>query len=390
MLHLSWHKEEESILRDQFLLNSDVVFLNHGSFGACPRPVFEAYQYWQLELERQPVSFFGRSEELLHEAREHLGRYLNTAADNLVYVTNATFGMNIIARSIHLRPGDEILTTDQEYGAVNKTWEFICHKTGAHLVKQHIPLPVTTADSFVEAFWAGVTPRTKVISISHITSPTALIFPIAEICRRAREAGILTAIDGAHAPGQIAVNLEAIGADFYTGNCHKWLCAPKGAGFLYARPEQQDMLEPAVVSHGWGKGSTFISRHQYQGTRDLAAFLAVPAAIEFQRAHNWDAVRQRCHQLASDLRGRLCDMTGLEPLSPDSPEWFMQMVSVPLPPCDDPAAVYHRLKNEYNIEIPFGSWGDDGFTRIRASFQAYNTPEDANRLVEALTALLKL
>ncbi|MBZ0288614.1 MAG: aminotransferase class V-fold PLP-dependent enzyme, partial [Anaerolineae bacterium] len=323
-------------MRDLFLLDPDVVFLNHGSFGACPRAVFETYQYWQMELERQPVRFFGRSEQLLHEAREHLGRYLNTAGDNLVYVTNVTMGMNIVARSLRLQTGDEILTTDHEYGAVNKTWDFVCHHTGAHLVKHKMPIPMTTAEDFVEEFWSGVTPQTKVISISHITSPTALIFPIAEICRRARAAGILTAIDGAHAVGQIPVDLEAIGADFYTGNCHKWLCAPKGSGFLYTRPEHQDLLDPIIISHGWGKESTYISRHQYQGTRDLAAFLAVPAAIEFQRAHDWEAVRRRCHRIAADLRGRLCDLTGLEPFSPDSTDWFMQMVAVPLPPCDDP------------------------------------------------------
>lgn len=377
-------------MRDLFLLDPEVVFLNHGSFGACPRPVFETYQAWQLELERQPVRYFQRADSLLAEAREHLGRYFNTQGDNLVYVTNATFGMNIIARSMPLQAGDEILTTDQEYGAVNKTWEFVCQKTGAKIVKQTMPLPMTTAEDFVERLWEGVTPRTKVISISHITSPTALIFPLAEICRRAREAGILTAVDGAHAPGQINVDLEAIGADFYTGNCHKWLCAPKGAGFLYARPERQDMLEPAIVSHGFGEGSTFISRHQYQGTRDLAAFLSVPAAIEFQRAHNWDDVRLRSHAIASDVLGRLCDITGLEPLSPISPEWFMQMVSIPLPPHSDPAEVSRRLREEYNIEIPFGNWSDQDFTRVRVSIQAYNTVDDTSKLVDALTTIMGL
>lgn len=378
-------------MRDLFLLDPDVVFLNHGSFGACPKPVFETYQAWQLELERQPVRYFQRSDGFLQEARAHLGRYLNTDGDNLVYVTNATFGMNIVARSIPFEPGDEILTTDQEYGAVNKTWDFICQKTGARLVKQIMPSPVTTAEEFVEVLWSGVTPRTKIISLSHITSPTALIFPLEAICRRAREAGILTVIDGAHAPGQINVDLEAIGADFYSGNCHKWLCAPKGAGFLYTRPEHQASLDPAIVSHGWGNpDSTYIGIHQYQGTRDLAAFLSVPAAIEFQRAHKWDEVRMRCHAIVSDVRGRLHDMTGIEPLSPDSPEWFMQMASIPLPPIENAAEVGRRLREEYNIEIPFGNWGDQNFTRVRVSIQAYNTMEDTNRLVQALTELMHL
>ncbi len=246
-------------MRSSFLLDPDIHFLNHGSFGACPRPVFEEYQRWQAELERQPVAFLGRRvNDLLAESRAALAAYLGAAADELVYFPNPTTALNMVTRNLarpdcpaHLRAGDEILTTDHEYGALERTWRYICRQTGARTVQQPIPLPVTTHADFVERFWTGVTERTRVIFLSHITSPTALIFPVAEICRRARAAGILTIVDGAHAPGQVALNLGEVGADIYTGACHKWLCAPKGAAFLYARPDVQPWLEPLVVSWGW-------------------------------------------------------------------------------------------------------------------------------------------
>ena len=377
-------------LRDLFLLDPTVTFLKHGSYGACPRPFFEVYQRWQLELERQPVHFFSRTAPpLIDAAREAIAVYLNASPDDLVFVTNATYGVNTIARSLPLGPGDEILTTDQEYGAVNKTWQFICQKTGARLITRQMPMPVTTPAEFVEHFWAGVNPRTRVISISHITSPTALIFPIAEICRRARTAGILTVVDGAHAPGQIPVDLSAIDADFYTGNFHKWLCAPKGAGFLHMRRQHHAMVDPLVISHGWGPDTSYVERNQWSGTRDLAAFLAVPAAIRFHAEHDWDAVRARCHELARDLRARLADLTGIPPLMPDSPEWFAQMIAARLPECDA-AEVSRRLWEEYRVEVPLGNWGDQDFARVRVSFQAYNTAADSDRLIEALTAVIPL
>jgi isopenicillin-N epimerase len=379
---------EVNSLRDQFLLDPTVVFLNHGSFGACPKPVFEAYQRWQLELERQPVEFLGRRyDELMAKARASLGTYLNVAADDLIFVPNATTGINVVARSVPLQPGDEILTTNHEYGACDKTWEFVCGKTGACYVHHPISLPVAPVEEVVESFWQAVTPRTRIVYLSHITSPTALVLPVAEICRRAREAGIMTIIDGAHAPGQVSVDLTALGVDFYSGNCHKWMCAPKGAGFLYARPERQALVEPLVVSHGWLPDSTFVSRNEWQGTRDIAPFLSVPAAIEFQQANHWDKVRQGCHALASQTRQRLADLTGLTPIVPDSPAWFGQMVAAPLPNCDG-EVLKRRLYNEYRIEIPITGW--NGTVGIRASFQGYNTQDDADRLIEALRNLLPL
>ena len=373
-------------LKNLFLLDPTVTFLNHGSFGACPQPVFDTYRHWQRELERQPVEFLGRrADALLAEARGHIGGYLNADPDDLIFVVNATAGINQIARSLKLEPGDEILTTDHEYGAVDHTWQFICGKSGARYIRHPIPLPVTSANEFVASLWGAVTADTKVISISHITSPTALIFPVGEICRRAREAGILTIIDGAHVPGQIPLDLTALGADFYTGNFHKWLCAPKGSAFLYARRELHPLVEPLIVSWGWLPDSTFVSQNEWQGTRDLAAFLSVPAAIQFQVAHDWDTVRAGCHALASQARGQLADMFDLTPICPDSADWFAQMITMSLPECD-PVVVKQRLYDEYCVEIPLFAWNGQNF--IRASFQGYNRADDVAKLVAALGEIL--
>ena len=234
---------------DQFLLRHDVTFLNHGSFGATPRPVFDTYQRWQRELEAEPVEFLSRRlPGLLAQARTPLAEYVHANPDDLVYIPNTTFGVNIVARSLDLQPGDEVLGTDHEYGAAERAWRFNCEKRGARYVAQPIRLPIRDPDHVVEQLWAGITAQTRVIFLSHITSPTAVIFPVAEVCRRARAAGILTVVDAAHAPGHLDLNLGEIGADFYLGNCHKWLSSARGAGFMHARPEVQTLLEPLVVS----------------------------------------------------------------------------------------------------------------------------------------------
>ncbi len=384
-------------LRSQFLLDPDIAFLNHGSFGACPRPVFEAYQGWQRELERQPVELLSRrSTALLAEARARLAAFLGVGPETVIFFPNPTTAVNMVARSLRLQPGDEILTTDHEYGALDRTWLFMARRSGAHYLRQTVPLPVTSPADFIEAFWAGVGPRTRVIFISHLTSPTALIFPVAEICRRAREAGILTIVDGAHAPGQLPLNLAQVGADLYAGACHKWLCAPKGSAFLYARVEAQAWLEPLVISWGWGDQSIapdltvgeseFVRFHQWQGTRDLAAYLATPAAIDFQVRHHWDKVRTACHALAGEARARINQLTGLTPLSPDSPDWFGQMTAARLPDDVDAAALKRRLYDDFRVEVPVSQW--NGRPLLRVSIQGYNTPADVERLLAGLEQLL--
>jgi isopenicillin-N epimerase len=243
-------------LKLNFNLDADVAFLNHGSFGACPKPVFERWQQWQAEMERQPVEFIGRRQEgLLDDARAVLADYVGCGASDLTFVSNTTAAINIIARSVELRPGDEILSTNLEYGALNYTWEYLCNKVGARYVQQPISLPVTTRESIVDQLWQGVTGRTRAIFLSHITSATALILPVEETCARAREEGILTIIDGAHVPGQIPLDIRALNPDINGGNCHKWLCAPKGSAFLYVSKTHQPWVESGIISWGVASGS---------------------------------------------------------------------------------------------------------------------------------------
>jgi isopenicillin-N epimerase len=378
-------------LREQFLLRPEVTFLNHGSYGACPRPVFERYQAWQVELEGQPVEFLGRrAADLLLESRTALAAYLGADPDEVVYFPNVTHALNVVARSLPLGEGDEILTTDHEYGALDRTWRFLSGKNGSRYVIQTLPEPLDDPDEVVEAVWAGVTPRTRVLFLTHITSPTAVLLPIEPLIARARAAGIWTVIDGAHAPGQVPVDLHALGVDFYGGNCHKWLSAPKGAGFLYARRPVQDLLEPLVVSWGYQARepgpSRFVDEQEQQGTRDIAAYLSVPAAIEFQAEHDWTRVRRECHELTRWVRSQIGDLTDLPHVAADSPTWYAQMATMPLPLSCDPVLLKQRLYDEYGIEIPLVVWRDR--PHIRVSVQGYNTLADLERLVSALRTLL--
>ncbi len=375
--------------KQYFLLDPDVHFLNHGSFGATPKPVFAEYQRWQSELERQPVEFLGRRfTGLLAESRSVLGKYLGTSAENLVYTQNVTISLNIIARSLELGSGDEVLTSDHEYGAMDRMWRFLSSERGFTYINQSVDL--TSHEAFVESFWRAVTSRTRVIFLSHIASPTAVIFPVEEIVRRAREAGIITIMDGAHVAGQLPLHLDSLGADFYGGNLHKWLCAPKGAGFLYARPEMQHLIKPLVASWGYESetpsGSTFIDYNEWWGTRDISAFLAVPAAIEFQAKHNWEDVRVACHELVKDAQARISDLTGLAPLHSQSEKWFAQMASALLPADTDTVALKSLLYKEHRVEIPLTKWKDKKL--IRVSIQAYNSKEDVDALLNALSVLL--
>ena len=370
-------------LRDEFLLDPDVTFLNHGSFGACPRRVFERYQQWQLQLEREPVLFLARQlEEFLADARAALGAYVGADPNDLVFVPNATAAVNTVARALGLQTGDEVLSTDLEYGALNLAWEHVCGDSGARYVRMPIPLPVSGTEEIVEAVWAGVTSQTRALFFSHHTSTTALTLPVTELCGRAREAGIRTIVDGAHVPGHFPLDLRALDVDYYAGNCHKWLGAPKGAGFLHVRRELQGDIHPLVISWGYeGDDPSFVSRHEKQGTRDPSAYLTVPAAIEWQRERGWDAVRERCHSLARRARNEL----GLGPLAPDSPDFFGQMVSLQLPR-GAPDDLQRRLYDEHRIEIPVSDLGPDRL--IRPSFHGYNDASDLERLKAALASLL--
>jgi isopenicillin-N epimerase len=380
-------------LKDLFLLDPEIHFLNHGSFGATPRVVFAEYQEWQRRLEQQPVLFLGRDFNRLNlEARTALGEYLTADPKDLVFVPNATHGVNVVARSLELGPGDEVLATSHEYGACDRTWDYLCRKRGASYVRQPVPLPVTSQDEILERFWEGVTFRTRVIFLSQISSPTALQFPVREICRRARLAGIRTVIDGAHAPGQIPVNLASLGADFYAGNCHKWMMSPKGAGFLYARPEVQGLVEPLVISWGYQAdedfttGSTFIDYLQWTGTRDPAAALSIPAAIQFMEGHRWDEVRLACFEMLREALKRVGVITGLPPLYPGESGFFSQMAAARLPTDVNLKVLKTRLYDDFRVEVPVIEW--NGLKLLRVSIQGYNTLEDVNALVAGLERLL--
>lgn len=374
-----------------FLLDPSVAFLNHGSFGAVPKPVFKTYQTWQRELERQPVEFLGRrAPQLLATARAALGRFLGARAEDLVFTTNVTEALNIVVRSLNLNPDDEVLASDMEYGAMDRTWRFHALKAGFKYINHPVSVPVTDCDSYIKHFWSAITPRTKVIFLSHISSPTALIAPVKEICRLARAAGIMTIIDGAHAPGQIELNLSDLNPDFYGGNLHKWLCAPKGAGFLYANPRVQHLVEPLIISWGWQSdtpsGSQFIDYLQWTGTRDLAPFLTVPAAIEFQTTHDWNRVRKQCHALASDTLAQIADLTGVTPIYSPASDWFAQMAACSMPAEIDPPAFQQRLYNEFKIEVPILAWQNRRLMRV--SIQVYNTRNDIDYLLSALKQIL--
>jgi isopenicillin-N epimerase len=355
-------------MRDLFLLDPDVTYLNHGSFGACPRPVFDRYQHWQLELEREPVEFIVRRlPDLLAEARAVLGAYVGARADDLTFVPNAGTGVNMAARAVGLAPGDEVLATDLEYGAMNFTWEWVCERAGA----TYVCVPW-------DELLAHVTDRTRVLYLSHITSETALELPVAGLVARGRDLGLVTIVDGAHAPGHIPLDVESIGADFYAGNCHKWLCAPKGAGFLWVAPDWQNRVHGTIVSWGYSEDrGSFIERTQFQGTRDSSAYLAVPAAIEFVREHD-DAAR--CVALARDARRRLCELLGEEPIAPESMVQRMASFRVP----GDAFALQRALWDEHRIEIP--AMRDD---LMRISVAMYTEEEDVGRLLDALPAALR-
>ena len=354
-------------MRDEFLLDPDVVFLNHGSFGATPRQVFERYQAWQRELEREPVDFVARRlDGLLAEARAELAAYVGARADDLTFVTNATTGVNMAARALDLQPGDEVLATDMEYGACVLMWVWVCTHAHSHFVQ--VPF-----DSLFE----HVSERTRAVFVSHIASATGLLLPVEKIVRRARELGLVTIVDGAHAVAQVDLDLDALGADFYAGTCHKWLCAPKGSSFLHVRPEWQDRVDGTIVSWGYEEPATFRSRTGWQGTRDPAAYLSVPAAIAFQREHD---VRERCVALAREARRELCALLGTEPIAPES--MVLQMASVRLPHPD--RELSQRLFDEHRIEVPVSRNGE----LLRVSIAAYNEREDVERLLDALPSAL--
>lgn len=369
-----------------FLLRKDVTFLNFGSFGACIRPVFERYQQYQLELEEEPVRFITvNGPEYLKQSRQALGEYLNCSADDVVYVTNPSYAVNIIAKSFNLKEGDEILTTNLEYGACDRAWRYYCRKAGAKWVKFEVPFPLTDKEAFVEQLMSKATEKTKLIFISHLTSSTGLRLPVEEICKAAKERGILTFIDGAHGPGQVPVDLTSMNADMYTGACHKWMMTPKGSSFLYVKREHQHLFDPLIISWGYEAAkpshSQFLDYHQMQGTRDFSAFLTIPDAIAFMKQHNWPTVNTACRKLVHENAQELCKLLNASPIAPVNDDFIAQLYSAPIK-TNEPEKLHHYFFDQYKIEIPVMPHGDKVY--LRYSIQAFNSQADLDKLFDAI------
>ena len=376
-------------MKNQFLLDPSITYLNFGSFGACPKPVFNAYQEFQSELERGPVQFMVNTGlNYLKEARVRLASYLSCDSDDLVLMTNPSYGINTIVKSIPLSQGDEVLTTNLEYGAMDRTWKYYCKQKGAIYQTVEFDFPIRSKEEFLKTFWSACTFRTKVIFISHITSATALILPIEEICIEAKKRGIMTIIDGAHVPGQLPLNLKELDPDIYVGACHKWMMSPKGAAFLYVKRIHQNWVDPLLISWGYQSDtpshSQFIDYHETTGTRDFSAFLAVPSAIDFMEEQDWNSKHLSCQQKTIYWAKRLKSVFGFEPISPIDSKFIGQMFSMPIK-TNDLVVLKEALFNRFKIEIPVFLNHQDAF--IRFSYQAFNTDEDMEHLIQALKVL---
>ncbi|HPI20852.1 MAG TPA: aminotransferase class V-fold PLP-dependent enzyme [Candidatus Kapabacteria bacterium] len=378
-------------MKSQFLLNPEITFLNHGSFGACPKPIFENYQYWQLELEKEPVQFIQKnSAQYLKTSKDALANYIGCSSDDFFYTTNPTVAVNTVLRSLNLEEGDEVLTTNHEYGAMDRTWSYFSKKKGIKYIRQNISLPILSKEQILDEFWSGYTSKTKIIFISHISSVTALVFPVKEICEKARELGLITIIDGAHVPGQLDLNIQELNPDFYTGALHKWLLAPKGVSFLYVKKTFQNSIDPLVVSWGYESespsDSQFLDYHQHQGTRDISAFLTIPKAIEFLRVNNWEERAASCRKLIRDNYNKFCELLNSKPICPVTSEFLVQMCSIPIQ-TTKPLELKETLFHKYKIEIPVMKLEDKFFLRI--AINVYNSQQDLEILQEALEDIIE-
>src|SRR5262245_40975516 len=379
-------------------LDPAVVFLNHGSFGACPGPVLAFQRTLRDELEREPVRFLSRElSNRLDAARAALGAFLGADRDDLAFVTNATTGVNTVLRSLTLEPGDEVLVTDHAYNACRNAVNAMTAARGARGVVAHVPFPLSGDDDVVDAILAALTPRTRLALLDHVTSPTALVFPIARLVSALAQRGVDTLVDGAHAPGMLPLDLGAIGAAYYTGNCHKWMCAPKGAAFLHVRRDRQAGLRPLVISHGANSLRTDRSRFRLEldwtGTHDPSPFLCVGRAIDVVGGllpGGWDEVRERNHALACRARALVCDALGVAPPCPESMLGSLATVELPdqprwpLPGPRDLDPLQDALFSGYRIEVPIYGWPAADRRWVRVSPHLHNSEAQYRFLADAL------
>lgn len=387
---------------EHWTLDPQVTFLNHGSFGACPRPVQEAQAQFQARLHHEPVTFYARDLPGLYaEVRRRLGAFLGADPANLAFVPNASTGVNTVLASFPLAPGDEILRTDHGYGACNQAAAHFAARAGAKVVVAELPFPSAGPGEILDRVLAQVTRRTKLALLDHVTSPTALIFPIGALVRALRERGVETLVDGAHAPGMLPLELEALGAAYYTGNCHKWLCAGKGAAFLHVRSDLRPRLRPLVISHGAGLPADaperFFAEFDWTGTIDPTAVLTIPTAIDFFAGllpGGWPAVYAELRRLRAAAHQRLADALGFE--APGPPELFGAMAPVVVPgtgrrpgkvPMD---GLHFSLFENHHVEVPVFTIPKPGQRILRISTHLYTREPDLDRLIAALTEELRL
>ncbi|KKD37421.1 aminotransferase class V-fold PLP-dependent enzyme [Limnoraphis robusta] len=385
---------QTSDYRKYWLLDADVTFLNHGSFGACPTPVLQLQTQLREQLERQPVHFFVREwESLVDEARHQLAEFVGATAEELVFVPNATTGINSVLRSLSFSPEDELLTTNHEYNACRNALNFVAERWGAKVVVANIPFPINSSDEIINSILTQITPRTKLVLIDHISSQTGLIFPLKRLIQELNTQGIESLIDGAHAPGMLPLNLQEINATYYSGNCHKWLSAPKGAAFLYVKPDKQAAIRPLTISHGANSPRTDRSRFQlefdWMGTHDPTAYFCIPEAIKFMGSllpGGWLELMQYNHKMVIEARKMLSDQLDIALPCPEKIIGSMATIILPdkiqlIPQLQE------KLWQQFKIEVPVIPWDNQPQKLLRISAQVYNTHSDYNRLVEALISL---
>lgn len=378
-------------MKNLFLLREDITFLNFGSFGACPKEIFEDYIQWQYLLEKEPVQFITVDGfDYIKKSLSALASYTNCSPKDLIFVPNPTHAINILAKNIQLNPGDEILTTNLEYGAMDRTWNYYCSKSGAKYIQQPINLPIRSKEEFLHEFWKGYSDKTKIIFISQITSSTALILPVKEICTEAKKRGLITIVDGAHVPGHIDLDLQNLQADYYTGACHKWMMTPKGSSFLYVKKEFQGILDPLIISWGYQSispsDSLFFDYHQFNGTRDFSAYLTIPKAIEFMQKHDWITISDTCKTKLLNCSPSLFTLLKTDSLAPLTKEFYGQICSAKIK-TSEPERLQRLLFEKYKIEIPIMRHGKDCY--IRFSFQVFNTEKEIEYLIQSLYEIQK-
>lgn len=391
-----------SELAGHWTLDPSVVFLNHGSFGATPRPVLDRQAELRARLEAEPVRFMVRElEPLLDEARHELAAFVGADPMDLAFVPNATTGVNAVLRSLELSHGDELLTTNHEYNACKNVLLYVAARTGARVVFAELPFPVTDPHEVTRAILRHVGPRTKLLLVDHVTSPTAMVLPVADIVREVEARGVPVLVDGAHAPGNVELDLRAIGASYYTANCHKWLCAPKGCAMLWVRREHQERVRPAVTSHGANSPRTdrsrFLLEFDWTGTADPTPYLCVGESLRFMASlveGGWPALRAKNRALALEARATLEAAMGVGSVCPESMIASMAAARIPDGPAAGPRSPLYldplqdELLGRFGVEVPIVGFPSPPARLVRVSAQLYNTREEYTYLARALVSLV--